>query len=53
MANWKRKIAALLLAGVSIFGVACNGDDAADDTTTEETEGTEEAEETPEGETTP
>lgn len=50
MANWKRKLAALLLAGVSIFGVACNGDDSAEDATTEETEG---AEETPEDETTP
>lgn len=47
MANWKRKLAALLLAGVSIFGVACNGDDAGEDTTEETTE------ETPEGETTP
>ena len=47
MADWKRKFAALLLAGVSIFGVACSGDDGADDTTTEETE------EAPEGEITP
>ena len=47
MANWKRKLLALLLAGVSTFGVACNNDDAAEDTTEETTE------ETPEGETTP
>lgn len=47
MANWKRKVAALLLAGISIFGVACNGDDSADDTTEDTTE------ETPADETTP
>lgn len=36
--NLKHKLLALLLAAVSIFGVACgDSDDAGEDTTTEET----------------
>jgi hypothetical protein len=38
--NWKRKLMALLLAAVAIFGVACgDGGGDADDDTTEETGG--------------
>lgn len=35
--TWKRKIMALLLAAVSIFGVACGGGEEVEDDTTEET----------------
>ncbi|HEX2179479.1 MAG TPA: hypothetical protein VHL54_08180 [Actinomycetota bacterium] len=38
MSNWKRRIAALMLAAISILGVACGeSDDASDDATSEET----------------
>ncbi len=39
--TWKRKLMALLLSAVSIFGVACEGgDEAAEETTEEPTEET-------------